>query len=65
MFWYIISFFGFTFLNILYFFKYSYTNIFHRRSFGSFDGGIIPFHLKYILKKIEGSSKFENLKCPQ
>ena len=30
--WYIISFFGFTFLYILYFFKYSCTNIFHRRS---------------------------------
>ena len=26
--WYIRSFFGFTFLNILYFFKYSCTNIF-------------------------------------
>ena len=26
--WYIIAFFGFTFLNILYFFKYSCTNIF-------------------------------------
>ena len=30
--WYIRSFFGFTFLNILYFFKYSCTKIFHRRS---------------------------------
>ena len=30
--WYIRSFFGFTFLNILYFFKYFFTNIFHRRS---------------------------------
>ena len=30
--WYIRSFFGITFLNILYFFKYSCTNIFHRRS---------------------------------
>ena len=30
--WYIRSFFGFTFLNILYFFKDSCTNIFHRRS---------------------------------
>ena len=29
---YIRSFFGFTFWNILYFFKYSCTNIFHRRS---------------------------------
>ena len=30
--WYIRSFFGLNFLNILYFFKYSCTNIFHRRS---------------------------------
>ena len=30
--WYIRSFFGFTFSNILYFFKYSCTNIFHRRN---------------------------------
>ena len=30
--WYIRSFFGFTFLIILYFFKYSCTNIFHRCS---------------------------------
>ena len=36
MFWYIRSFFGFTFLNILYFFKYSCTNIFHRRSLYTF-----------------------------
>ena len=34
--WYIRSFFGFTFLNILYFFKYSCTNIFHRRSLDTF-----------------------------
>ena len=34
--WYIRSFFGFTFLNILYFFKYSCTNIFHRRSLSTF-----------------------------
>ena len=34
--WYIKSFFGFTFLNILYFFKYSCTNIFHRRSLYTF-----------------------------
>ena len=34
--WYIRSFFGFTFLNILYFFKYSCTNIFHRRSLYTF-----------------------------
>ena len=33
---YIRSFFGFTFLNILYFFKYSCTNIFHRRSLYTF-----------------------------
>ena len=34
--WYIRSFFGFTFLNILYFFKYSCTNIFHRRRLYTF-----------------------------
>ena len=34
--WCIRSFFGFTFLNILYFFKYSCTNIFHRRSLYTF-----------------------------
>ena len=34
--WYIRSFFGFTFLNILYFFKYYCTNIFHRRSLYTF-----------------------------
>ena len=34
--WYIRSFFGFTFLNIIYFFKYSCTNIFHRRSLYTF-----------------------------
>ena len=34
--WYIRSFFGFTVLNILYFFKYSCTNIFHRGSLYTF-----------------------------
>ena len=34
--WYIRSFFGFTFLNIPYFFKYSCINIFHRRSLYTF-----------------------------
>ena len=34
--WYIRSFFGFTFSDILYFFKYSCTNIFHRRSLYTF-----------------------------
>ena len=34
--WYIRSFFGFTFLNILYFFKYSCTNVFHGRSLYTF-----------------------------
>ena len=34
--WYIRSFFGFTFLNILYFYKYSCTSIFHRRSLYTF-----------------------------
>ena len=45
--WYIRSFFGFTFLNILYFFKYSCTNIFHRRSLYTFYfywTRIIPSH---------------------
>ena len=36
MFWYIRSFYGFTFLNILYFFKYYCTNIFQRRSLYTF-----------------------------
>ena len=34
--WYIRSFFDFTFLNFVYFFKYSCTNIFHRRSLYTF-----------------------------
>ena len=34
--WYIRSFFGLTFLNVLYFFKYSCTNIFHRHSLYTF-----------------------------
>ena len=34
--WFIRSFSGFTFLNILYFFRNSCTNIFHRRSFYTF-----------------------------
>ena len=34
--WHIRSFLGFTFLNILYFFKYSCTHIFHRRSIYAF-----------------------------
>ena len=34
--WYIRSFFGFTFFNILYFFKYSCASIFHRRSLYTF-----------------------------
>ena len=34
--WYIRSFFGFTFLNILYVFKYSCTSIFHRSSLYTF-----------------------------
>ena len=35
--WYIRSFFGFTFLSILYCFKYSCTSIFHRRSLYTFE----------------------------
>ena len=34
--WYIRSFFGFNFLNILFLFKYPCTNIFHRRSLYTF-----------------------------
>ena len=34
--WYFTVFFGFTFLNIVYFSKYSCTNIFHRRSLVTF-----------------------------
>ena len=36
--WYIRSIFDFTFLNIIYFFKYSYTSIFHRLSLYTFYG---------------------------
>ena len=43
--WYIRSFFGFTFLNILYFFKYSCTNIFHRRSLYTFYYNSLLSHL--------------------
>ena len=41
--WYIRSFFGFTFLNILYFIKYSCINIFHRRSLYTF------YSMRYII----------------
>ena len=49
--WYIRSFFGFTFLNILCFFKYSCTNIFHRRSLytfylKAFDGTVSLWYLR-------------------
>ena len=43
--WYIRSFFGFTFLYILYFFKYSCTNIFHRRS-------LYTFYINWMLPKL-------------
>ena len=46
--WYIRSFFGLTFLNILYFFKYFCTNIFHRRS-------LYTFYLAYRKTPIETS----------
>ena len=49
--WYIRSFFGFTFLNILYFFKYTCTNISHRRS-------LYTFYLKSLHAK-------NNLQYPQ
>ena len=43
--WYIRSFFGFTSLNILYFFKYSGANIFHRRS-------LYTFYWNYVIKLV-------------
>ena len=49
--WYIRSFFGFTFLNILYFFKYSCTNIFHRCSLYTF-----YWNLTDDLEKQKGTS---------
>ena len=58
--WYIRSFFGFTFLYILYFFKYSCTNIFHRRSLYTFYfykhilyTGILAEDQKFV-KKLSG-----------
>ena len=47
--WYIRSFFGFTFLNIIYFFNYSCTNIFHRRSLYTFycDRTLSWFHQQW------------------
>ena len=55
--WYIISFFGFifTFSNIvLYFFKYSCTNIFHRRSLKTFYigfGGLtVSSYIKHVMR---------------
>ena len=57
--WYIRSFFGFTFLNILYFFKYSCTNIFHRRSLHTFysigTGAIIPHHYTDVIMIVMAS----------
>ena len=44
--WYIRSFFGFTFLNILYFVKYFCTNIFHRRSLYTFYVGELMTRLE-------------------
>ena len=48
--WYIRSFFGFTFLNILYFFKYSCSNIFHRRSLYTFywNWAVVRGHCRHI-----------------
>ena len=47
--WYIRSFFGFTFLNILYFFKYSCTNIFHRRNLYTFYSNSITLVIIFAL----------------
>ena len=49
--WYIRSFFGFTFLNILYFFKYSCANTFHRRSLYNFYKSMEYCSTKYLVKK--------------
>ena len=53
--WYIRSFFGFTFLNILYFFKYSCTNIFHRCSLYTF------YQRQNIKLKIQDNKQNQNL----
>ena len=50
--WYIRSFFSFTFLNILYFFKYACTNIFHRRSFILSIRVIVSNHLFFYWSQI-------------
>ena len=47
--WYIRSFFGFTFLNIRYFFKYSCTNIFHRRSLYTFHWSLVAIHCPWYV----------------
>ena len=54
--WYIRSFFGFTFLNILYFFKYSCTNIFHRRSLYAFYSNTMK-SLENCTKKLRNVTK--------
>ena len=46
--WYIRSFFGFSFLNILYFFKYSCSNISHIRSLYTFYSTIQPLFVLQI-----------------
>ena len=47
--WYIRSCLGFTFLNILYFLKYSCTNIFHRRS-------LYTFYYHYLIESVKTMS---------
>ena len=47
--WYIRSFFGVTFLNILYFFKYSCSNIFHKRSLYTFYSIDIVMHTALLV----------------
>ena len=50
--WYIRSFFGFTFLIILYFFKHSCANIFHRRSLYTFYSNTVSFCNCFITRPI-------------
>ena len=52
--WYIRSFFGFTFLNCLYFFKYSSTNTFQRHSFYTFYAKPSYYNIFYLHSSIVG-----------
>ena len=61
--WYIRSFFGFTFLNILYFFKHSCTNIFHRRSLHTFYYSNIIYYCPRFILYIETDLSTPTGKC--